>query len=205
MTPEIWITLAAANFAAYLAPGQNVALVGAATARGGLFGGLVATGGILVAELIWAAIALALTLTAREVADGVLLGVQLGGGAFLVWSGARMLRAPAVTVANRVPSVNGALRLAALGTWGGLANPLALIFFVSIFPGLIGSIADEPPAQLLVFCGSAVVLSSFAALTPYLAASQVLVKAGGQKLLKGLSGGALLCVGLAAIALGAAW
>ena len=94
MTPEIWITLAAANFAAYLAPGQNMALVGATTARSGLPGGLSAVGGILMAEFVWTAAALGLTLTAREIDGNVMLALQVSGGTYLVWSGWKVLNSP---------------------------------------------------------------------------------------------------------------
>lgn len=204
MTPEIWITLAAANFIAYLAPGQNVALVGAATARAGLPGGLSAVGGVLVAELIWTAAALALTLTAREIDGRVMLSLQVASGLFLVWSGWKVLKTPPRLEVSTVAQTGGHIRLATLGVWVGLANPLALVFFVSIFPGLVSASASQAPLDLLIFCGTAVVLSSLAAIAPYLAVSQVLVRAGQGRRLNALSGGALLFVGLAAIAWSAA-
>ena len=200
MTPEIWITLAAANFAAYLAPGQNMALVGAATARSGLPGGLSAVGGILMAEFVWTAAALGLTLTAREIDGNVMLALQVSGGTYLVWSGWKVLNSPPSPEVAVLGASGGCVRNASMGLWVGLANPLALVFFVSIFPSLVSAMAGETPFNLLAFCGTAVLVSSLAALAPYLAVSQVLVRAGQARRLNALSGGALLFVGLAAIA-----
>ena len=135
MTSELWITLAAANLAADLAPGQNMAYIGAATARSGLPGGVAAVIGILVSELIWTGIAMALILTARDIDANAMLVFQGGGGLVLVWSGLRVLRSSSEGT-NAVRVVSGYGRTALLGVWVGLANPLALIFFVSIFPGL---------------------------------------------------------------------
>lgn len=200
MTIELWITLAAANFAAYLAPGQNVALVGAATARAGLRGGVASVSGILVAEFIWTAVALALVLAAREVEAGAMHFLQIGGGIFLVWSGYGVLRGPRTEADRADTTPSSVARYAAFGVWVGLANPLALFFFVSIFPGLITIGGPQTALGLLAFCGSAVVVSSLLALLPYLAASQVLVRVGQSNLLNLMSGGALLSIGVVALA-----
>ncbi|SEO02624.1 LysE family translocator [Palleronia pelagia] len=200
MTPEIWIALATANFAAYLAPGQNMALVGAATARSGMPGGVAAVAGILVAEAVWTAIALGLIITAREIDSEVMLCLQVASGAFLVWCGWKVLTTSADGDTTPIESKGSHIRLFLHGIWVGLANPLALVFFVSIFPGLLKASLTHEPLGLLFFSGTAVVISSLAALAPYLAMSRMLVVAGQARRLNAVSGGALLLVGVAAIA-----
>ena len=198
MTIELWITLAAANFAAYLAPGQNMAYIGAATARSGLPGGVAAVIGILASELIWTGIAMALILTARDIDANAMLVFQGGGGLVLVWSGLRVLRSSSEGT-NAVRVVSGYGRTALLGVWVGLANPLALIFFVSIFPGIVSVSGAQSVTDMLLFCGSAILVSSLAALTPYLTIAQMLVLVGHSRVLNTMSGGALLGIGVLAI------
>lgn len=200
MTADIWIALAAANFAASLAPGQNVALVGSATARDGVRGGAAAISGILLAEAIWSAVAVALILKARAVDPDLLLGLQAAGGIALVWCGMRIVRAAAAgrdAAASRSPA--GPLLLLE-GLWIGLANPLALMFFVSLLPSLLGAGAAAPGPREAAICVVVIVGSSFAALVPYLAASTALVRAGLASGLNALSGTALLLVGLVVFA-----
>ncbi|MDF2235064.1 LysE family transporter [Albimonas sp. CAU 1670] len=199
MTTDIWIALAAANFAASVAPGQNVAFVGAATARSGLAGGAAAIGGILAAEAAWTVLAVGLILKARAVEPELLLALQAAGGAALIWCGWRALRS-AVALPQAVcglPPLRA--RLAAEGLWVGLANPLALMFFVSLLPSLLGGGAAALGPRETGLCIAVVVASSAAALTPYLAVSTALVQAGLARGLNLISAASLLVVGAFAV------
>ncbi|WP_299559090.1 hypothetical protein [uncultured Sulfitobacter sp.] len=92
MTAQIWIALATANFLAGLAPGQNVALMGAAVARSGPAGGGFAMLGILWAEIAWAALAIHLTFGARELAGDTYFLLQIASAGVLIWFGFGALR-----------------------------------------------------------------------------------------------------------------
>lgn len=199
MTPEIWIALAAANFAAGIAPGQNVALVGAATARSGSTGAMWAIGGILVAEGLWTVLALLLTIQSRAIDPILLLAVQIASSGVLVWCGMRVLRSNSTGAEVSGPRRFCRLGLAAEGVWVGLANPLALAFFLAIFPGFVGASANVVTVALVTFCVSSVVLSSAAALLVYFVMSLALVRAGLAQRLNMLSGGSLLLVGVSAL------
>ncbi|MBN8293356.1 LysE family transporter [Rhodobacter sp. NTK016B] len=203
MTPETWITLAMANFVASVAPGQNVALVGASTARAGSAGGLLAVLGILLAELSWSILALFMALGARGVDPALMLALQLASGSVLIVSGLKVLRAVPAEARHAADGPCSAIRIVANGVWIGAANPMALVFFLSLFPGFVAAGAETVVlSDLVLFYGSAVVASAAAGLMPYLVVSNALVRFGLARLLGYASGAALLVVGLSAMALG---
>lgn len=191
MTAQIWIALATANFFACLAPGQNAALLGAATARSGLAGGLVAGAGILLAEFVWALIAIYLTFGAREIAGESFVLLQIASAAVLIWFGVKAIRDGVGT--GTVKPHNGYRGLFCDGVVIGLANPLALVFFLSVFPAFVPPEASG--AHAAFFFVSAIILSSVAGLAPYLAAGGVLRRSGHSATLHLLSGGALAGAG----------
>ncbi|MEY8837527.1 LysE family translocator [Cribrihabitans sp. XS_ASV171] len=196
MTLEIWIALAAANFAACLAPGQNAALITAAAARSSAVGGGVAMIGILVAELTWALIAIYLTFGARELAGDAFILIQILSAALLVWFGITTIRSCAGR--QKASACSGASRLLRDGVFVGLANPLALVFFLSVFPAFVPD--GTTGFGSAIFFISAIMISSAAGLAPYLAAGDVIGRAGKGLVLQFLSGGALAGTGLLLLA-----
>lgn len=194
MSLEIWIALAAANFMASLVPGQNAALVGSATARAGLAGGSFAAIGILAAEMIWSVAALVVALSARELSPMFWTALQIGSGLVLLGLGVLTLRASHACEAGNALSRSGR-RLAAQGLWIGLANPLALVFFLSLFPAFVPAGATDADAGMLAFYGSAVLVSSAAGLAPYVAASNALARGGLAAPLQLSCGGMLVLLG----------
>jgi threonine/homoserine/homoserine lactone efflux protein len=162
MSMEIWVALAAANFVASLAPGQNVAYLGAATVRVGLRGGLAAVAGILVAELLWSLLALSLALGARKVSPELFEALQLASAFVLVWLGVSILRDSVAATDPAARRGRGRVGCVAQGVWVGLANPLALIFFLSLFPGFVSGTPDLGDPSVITFYVSAVLVSSAA-------------------------------------------
>jgi threonine/homoserine/homoserine lactone efflux protein len=195
MTIKIWGALALANFVASLAPGQNMAYLAAAAVRAGPRGGLAALGGILVAELLWSVLALSLALSAREVSPTLFMRLQYASGGFLIWLGFCILKETAVRVGRQDDTGHFNLRCAARGVWVGLANPLALIFFLSLFPGFVSAGTDATDPAVIAFYVSAVLASSAAGLAPYLVTAGVVAQAGQARRLQMISGGSLVILG----------
>lgn len=195
MSAEIWFALAAANFAASVAPGQNVALVGSATARTGLVGGTAVVIGILFAELIWSVLALTLAVTASEVSPIFFTCLQAASGGFLFWLGMSLLHEGPVVAGAAARPKGCFARLTLDGFWIGLANPLALIFFLSLFPGLVSGLSDTTDPLVLAACVSAILFSSAAGLAPWLVSSGALARIGFARHLQVFSGSALLVMG----------
>ncbi|MEM5541147.1 LysE family transporter [Sulfitobacter sp. AS92] len=177
MTPEIWIALAAANFMASLVPGQNAAFVGSATARAGVWGGGLATSGILAAEMIWSVAALLIALGARELDPRLWTALQIGSGIVLVALGYLTFRASGATGPGAVRPRSG-LRISAQGLWIGLANPIALVFFLSLFPAFVPAGSTQADAGMVLFYASAILASSAAGIAPYLVVSGALARGG---------------------------
>ena len=194
VTIEIWAALAVANFVASLAPGQNIAYLTAATARTGLRGGLAALSGLLLAELLWSVLALSLALGTRQVSPTLFQTLQVVGGLFLIWLGLGVLCDNADRSGGREETY-GQVKCAAQGVWVGLANPLALMFFLSLFPGFVAEDADATDPAVIVFYASAVLVSSSAGLAPYLIATGALARAGQARRLQMVSGSTLLLLG----------
>lgn len=194
MTFEHWFALAAANFAASVAPGQNVALVGGAAVRAGLIGGIAAAAGILVAELAWSVLALTLLLGARDVSPELFTGLQLASVISLAAIGYCILRETAPHPQAGPLAGHSLRRLVVRGIWIGAANPLALVFFLSLLPGFVPETTDlADPATLSAFV-SAVMVSTMAGLAPWLVASGLLARTGLGRYLQIFSGGALISI-----------
>ncbi len=191
MTLQIWIALATANFLACLAPGQNAALMGAAAARSGLMGGVFAMFGILLAELAWAVIAIYLTFGAQELVGETFVLLQIASAGVLIWFGIRAMREGVCS--NPVKAHKSAMGLVGDGVIIGLANPLALVFFISVFPAFVPPGTSGAGAAL--FFISAILVSSVAGSVPYLAAGGILQRVGRTAALHLISGGTLAGIG----------
>jgi threonine/homoserine/homoserine lactone efflux protein len=186
--------LAAANFVASVAPGQNAALIVGAGARGGARAGVAALGGILTAEAVWVALALAATVGLLAHVDPAPL--TLAGGVVLValglWS---LAQRPGVVLAAARPHLGG---LIAQGAAVGFANPLALAFFVAVFPQFLpGPLTPEAAAAAV----AAILLSSAAGCAIWLCASAWLIPPGRALLLhRGSAAAIVVCGALALMA-----
>lgn len=189
MTLQIWIALATANFFACLAPGQNAALMRAVAARSGPFCTGMALLGILLAELAWATIAIYLTFGARDLAGDTFVLLQVASAGVLIWFGVSALRNTFTENEQNVAVERGGIGHLACGVVVGFANPLALVFALSVIPAFVTAGASGLSAA--IFFIPAVVVSSAEGLFPYLVAGGLLRRAGQAKLLQLISGGAL--------------
>lgn len=130
------------------------------TLSAGAFAGFVSGMGIAVADALYGAVA-AFGLTA---VSSFLLAQQawlaLGGGAFLLWLGAKTLLAKPDPTEARAAATPKSLAAAFFSTLGlTLANPPTILAFVAIFAGLgLGANPSYAAASLVVlgvFLGSA--------------------------------------------------
>jgi len=130
------------------------------TLQAGALAGFVSGMGIAVADALYGAVA-AFGLTA---VSSFLLAQQiwlvLGGGAFLLWLGAKTLLAKPDLIEARAAATPQSLAAAFFSTLGlTLANPPTILAFVAIFAGLgLGANPSYAAASLVVlgvFLGSA--------------------------------------------------
>ena len=192
MSVELWIGLATANFIACVSPGPNVALIVGTTLGGGCRRGLAAAAGVLIAEAAWAFAALAAIAGLLIIEDGLFGALQTLGALVLLGFGACVLR-DAVrggASAERRTSTTAMPTLMSRGFCVGLANPLALIFFIAVFPQFMAD--GQVDIAAIAICVSAVVASAALGLAPYLAFAACLTRRSVAGLLNGLSGAAMI-------------
>ncbi len=159
----IWVFL--------MIPGPgNLALIGS-TSKGGVAGGLAASLGVIVGDqvLLWSAVAGVATVL--KAAPTLFLAVQWLGAGYLVWLGAKMLRAqpgsgPVLVIQPR--------RFFNQAFFITLLNPKAIVFYMAFFPqfvhpqhhrGLLtfGVMAVTVAAITLLYCMIAIAITKLAA------------------------------------------
>lgn len=205
MTLEMWIGLAALNFLASLSPGQNVALVGGTVLRSGTRSGVAAVLGILLAEAVWAILALCAVIGVLQLDGTLMFGLQLAGGVLLILFGLSILAARIVcTAPEAAPEIALDKRMIGKGACIGFANPLALVFFLSVFPQFVTVDDTGLSAFSVIFCVSAIVLSAALALAPYFALAAMLARSAVSNMLQRVSGAMLVGFGLLVLAEGMA-
>ena len=158
---------AAAFLIAAAIPGPFVAaLITRALAHGFRTGFGLALGA-MAGDLFWASCALfGLALIASALAPALLM-VRIGGGAYLIWMGWRILTAPAETLAGRAGAANESLwRCFLSGLSITLGNPKTMAFYFAAMPGFfdfaaigwrdkLAILAVIPPVLMAVMCAYA--------------------------------------------------
>lgn len=191
MTPELWIALASAKCVTALVPGQNSALMAVVSARFGWTGGILALLGILMAQIVWAIVAIYVIFSALDLVGGDIIWLQTVSAILLIWIGSNTLRVS--TDISTVKIHRRAFGHVFDGVVVGIANPMTLMFFLALFPAFVqaGTAAEE----VILFTVSAVLASTAAALAPYLLVGGLVRRAGHGELLHLVSGSALVVTG----------
>jgi threonine/homoserine/homoserine lactone efflux protein len=205
VTFEAFFAFAFLNFAYSLAPGPNAALIVGTSARGGTKAGLGVILGILIAEIIWALVAIAVVVGLLDLMHFRPDTLKTLGACALVLIGTMMLIArapqpvPASGVSPDAPDpVLGALSQTVMkGGFVGLTNPLALVFFISIAPSFLKP-SQITQSTAIIFAAAAV-FSCAAAHLPYLGAARLSRSRFGHLVERGC-GVALCCLGATAVA-----
>lgn len=99
--------------------------------------------GVTLGIALWAALALLGLHALLLRLDWLQRALMVGGGLYLCWLGVQLLRSawrPSVAVALELPAIGGGCRSALRrGLFTNLANPKAVIYFASVFTGLLGA------------------------------------------------------------------
>lgn len=196
MTLESWIAFALMNLAYSAPPGPNAAILLAVSSRGGLRHGVAAFGGILMAEVFWAGLALLIVSGVLDI--GALMPglLEIIGAAALILLGLPMLirRALSPAPAQETPAkgdLKGTRGIAA-AFFVGVTNPLAMVFFVSVAPMFLTTGSMTPLAAVLFV--SAAVLSCACAHAPYLGIAGIITPRLTAIIERGC-GGLFVCMG----------
>ena len=135
-----------------IAPGPDTLYIVGRSASQGWRGGAVAALGITAGCFVHigaAALGLSALLAASATAFTL---VKWIGGAYLVWMGISMLRAPIANdaAAPHAPPVQSLRRVFAQGFATNALNPKVALFFLAFLPQFVDTSAGRPLAQLLV-------------------------------------------------------
>jgi threonine/homoserine/homoserine lactone efflux protein len=149
------LLFAASTLALLVIPGPSVIFVVARTLEHGRSAGLVSVLGIETGALVHvgaAALGLSAVLASSPEACTVL---RVGGGAYLLWLGARALRSAPAAIADPSAAVTSKARLFAQGILVDALNLKTALFFIAFLPAFIdparGSVATQTVVLGLCF------------------------------------------------------
>lgn len=136
-----FVYIAAAHFLALLSPGPDFFLILQASLRLPRRSGLALCAGIAAANGLYLALAVAGLEVLRQV-PWLMLTLRCLGGAYLLWLGILLIRAPRPDIEGTKGSKLGrdgsAKRQFAIGLLAALLNPKNAIFYLSLFTVMVG-------------------------------------------------------------------
>ncbi len=143
----------AASLALIATPGQDMLYVVSRSLAQGRVAGVCSALGVCLGILVHTALAAIGVGAILRASEGLFLAVKLGGAAYLVYLGARMLVAPAPVNAARASAPRAArLTLVWQGILSNVSNPKIVLFFVAFLPQFVDR-ASPHPTRDLVFLG----------------------------------------------------
>jgi threonine/homoserine/homoserine lactone efflux protein len=143
----------AASLALIATPGQDMMYVVSRSLAQGRAAGLASAAGVCLGILVHTALAALGIGAILRASETLFLAVKLGGAAYLIYLGVRMLLAPA-----RGAGLGAALPRASLpalvrqGMLSNVSNPKIVLFFVAFLPQFVDP-ASAHPTRDLVFLG----------------------------------------------------
>jgi threonine/homoserine/homoserine lactone efflux protein len=148
-------------------PGPAVLLCARLAATEGMRVGFFYAVGVGIGGCFWALAAILGLSVLFEIAPGLLWGLKVGGGIFLLWLGLKMWRHAPEPLPEATPEVasRGAVSAIRLGVLTQLANPKTAVFFGAVF---VSTVPANAPwgviAALLamVFANETLAISAFA-------------------------------------------
>ncbi len=133
------------------APGPEIAGLLARTLGNGIRSGFPLAGGIVVGKLALLSAAV-IGLTGLVAALGPAFAVlRYLGAAYLIWLGIKKWRRAGRLLATAATAPTSLVREVGLGMAMTLSNPIALVFYVALLPGVI-EISDVSVQSYLILC-----------------------------------------------------
>jgi threonine/homoserine/homoserine lactone efflux protein len=143
----------AASLALIATPGQDMLYVVSRSLAQGRVAGVCSALGVCLGILVHTALAAIGVGAILRASEGLFLAVKLGGAAYLVYLGARMILAPAPVHAARASAPRASrTTLVWQGILSNVSNPKIVLFFVAFLPQFVDR-ASPHPTRDLVFLG----------------------------------------------------
>lgn len=150
----LYLAFVGATAVLVIIPGPNVALVVANSIAYGRRFGLVTAAGTTTAALLPQLGFIALGMTGSLILTGQFLGwVRWAGVAYLVYTGIKAWRAPAMDLTQLAPEARSARTIFGRGVLVSLTNPKSLLFYGAFFPQFVTP-GPHLLGQLLLLCAT---------------------------------------------------
>jgi threonine/homoserine/homoserine lactone efflux protein len=167
MTLAAFATAWVLHMIAAVSPGPAVLLCARLAATEGMRTGFFYAVGVAIGGCLWALAALLGLSVLFEIAPGLLWGLKVGGGLFLIWLAVQMWRHAGDPLPEAVPEARarGALSAIRLGILTQMANPKTAVFFGAVFVSTVPAHAPWGVIVLLlamVFVNETLAISAFA-------------------------------------------
>jgi threonine/homoserine/homoserine lactone efflux protein len=167
MTLAAFATAWFLHLIAAVSPGPAVLLCARLAATEGMRTGFFYAVGVAIGGCLWALAALLGLSVLFEVAPGLLWGLKIGGGLFLIWLGLKMWRHAPDPLPQTAPgaATRGALSAIRLGILTQMANPKTAVFFGAVFVSTVPAHAPWSVVLVLlamVFVNETLAITAFA-------------------------------------------
>ncbi|NIX75656.1 LysE family transporter [Microvirga terricola] len=151
MTQYIVFLLAFAASAA--APGPEIAGLLARALANGMFASLPLTFGIILGKILMLTAAVIGLSALIEVLGPLFVALKFGGAAYLIWLGIKKWRnAGRVLATTEAKKPLSAMTEIALGLAMTLSNPIAIVFYMALLPGVI-DVSGVTLSSYAILCG----------------------------------------------------
>jgi threonine/homoserine/homoserine lactone efflux protein len=148
--PALLLACLLASIVVALSPGPDMMFVLGQTLAGGRRRGWAAAMGIYCGALTHLAAAVLGVAALLAAAPALFTALQLAGGTYLIWLGARSLRAAWVGAALVLPGAVPARRVLLQGALTNLTNPKVALFFLAFLPQFVDPGRAPEWAQMLI-------------------------------------------------------
>lgn len=140
----------AASLALIATPGQDMLYVVARSVAQGRAAGLCSAFGVSVGILVHTALAALGVAALLQASETLFVALKLGGAAYLVYLGARMLLSKDIASAGRAAAKPlSPLALIGQGVLSNVSNPKLVIFFMAFLPQFIDPASAHPTRDLV--------------------------------------------------------
>jgi homoserine/homoserine lactone efflux protein len=202
MTLRTWLLFCATEAVLCAIPGPAVLCVVSQAIARGARAGVMASAGILAANVLYFALSATGVGAVLAQSTRVFLVVKWLGAVYLVWLGLRMIIVRGAQLSSAPPAPPSDKTAFAIAAMTQGANPKALIFFVAILPQFISTASAAVP-QILILGVTSIVIE-FAILTLYVAtchaARGVMVEPRFATTMQRAGGACLVLVGAVVVA-----
>lgn len=199
MTAESALAFAIGMFFLALSPGPGLATILSRALASGPRAGLAVTAGLVIADFLFIAVAMAGLTAIAETFGPLFQAVKYGGALYLMWLGWRAFRGKVAPIAVAPRGGQGPFKDIGLGFLVTLGNPKAILFYGALLPTFL-DMSRIGVGDVLLLC-AIVVAVSYAVYGGYIFLAErsrrLLASRAAARVFNRLSGAILVGAGIA--------